>query len=67
MNTRLTLFKNDRILIIIDHKNKNSAKVEIDVCKERMRRGEITHIEIESISNYGATYIKELRDYIQLI
>ena len=60
-DTRLTLYKGKQILIVVNHKGRACAEIEIDCCKSRIHKGEATHYEIESISPSGAEYINELR------
>lgn len=62
-DTRLTFWNRKRKLLVVDHRGRNAAKIEIDACKSRIRRGEGTHIEIEAISSDGAEYIDELREF----
>lgn len=65
-DTRLTLYKGKDKLIVIDHRGRTAAEIEIDVCNKRIRRGEATHLELESLSSYGAGYIRELRERVDV-
>lgn len=60
-DTRLTLYKFNEKLMVVDHASRIGVEIEIDCCKSRIRKGEATHYEIEALSPHGAEYVNELR------
>ena len=60
-DTKLRLFNGSHLLLGVSHKGRMAASIEIAACKERIKRGEATRIEIESVSPHGAIYVDELR------
>ena len=61
MDTVLTVWKGKEKTFVVHHSGQSAAAIEIDACKSRIRKGEITHYTIEAISKHGCTYIDELR------